>query len=108
MGVVLQEGFDFILHAQDFRPLFLVEGHREPADAVKGYRSLFTHFQTQSTDTLGFKLIVFRAQLFNLCPQIFLGHGAASSSETRLDQSRLISLPLRRMVYTGIGMVHYA
>src|ERR1700733_6613055 len=96
MGVVVQEGFDFILHAEDFYPLFFVKGDGEPAHAVERYGSLLTHFQTQSTDTLGFELIVFRAQLLNLCPQIFVGHGATSSSETRLDQSRLISLLLRR------------
>src|ERR1700688_2006188 len=67
VSVVVKEFLDVILHAQNFGPLFLVERHREPADSVKRYCTLFTDLWPQATHAFIFQLIVSTTQPLRLC-----------------------------------------
>ena len=55
--VFLHEGFQFIGAGQQPRPLFVIERHRKPPEAVYADGSLFTHSEFQLRWFLGLSLL---------------------------------------------------
>src|SRR5215510_13214146 len=72
--VLLDELADLVGHSEQLRPLLLVQGDRETAQAVHRHAALLAHLETDAAAALALQLLVLRPQPFDFGLQVFIRH----------------------------------
>ena len=71
--ISLNESLNFLSHAQQLGPLFLIERYGEAAQAIDGQRALLADFHGKTFGGGLLQRVILAAQLFNFSSEIFVG-----------------------------------